>query len=79
MIVVVVIVVVERVFVSSGPSDSGSRSTSGDAGEGKLTIRIESEVHTTRHIHKPYKNTTTKNVGVLELSMQHFCSHHKLK
>ena len=31
----------------SGPGDSGSRSTSGDTGEGELTIRVQSEVHST--------------------------------
>ena len=39
----------------SGPSDSGSRSTRGDTGEGELrtgsiNVRFHSECHTTRYV-----------------------------
>ena len=37
----------------SGPSDSGSRSTSGDTGEGERVVIMKSEIHTTRQNKMP--------------------------
>ena len=41
----------------SSQSDSGSRSSSGDTGEGELIIRVQSEVHTTRQLNVSCINT----------------------
>ena len=44
----------------SGPSDSGSRSTSGDTGEGELVGGVEREDHTTRQCHNSCSNITVE-------------------